>query len=355
MLDLLPTFLGESYEQYHKLPAFSGANYTKYKFSLVHCTNEEIIFMSMSVLQNNSVLSWMQGQGIYALAFHTSQMQHYGSCLGFEERDIQILGRSVKENRLVQTSDRMIELVPKTPAEVFGEYVISPLLDKVGKHLAGPILKRGGQILGGIKQAFVSVDLIASKFFKFPFVVAATPINKQTSREFGQIEINSRAEQIFINDVEQNENLMEMKWMLSPYEYAYLSLHAYQDNVKEGDPIVIEGQSQLNDWNVLSLLKDTRKGMIRSFFEKVGLPYGYKGTLYISEKKKQIVLAHRGTELTNLIENPGEALSYHKKALEMRKRLFPGKGHFDLANSFNNVGVSLGELGNPSPTFASFR
>jgi tetratricopeptide (TPR) repeat protein len=96
-------------------------------------------------------------------------------------------------------------------------------------------------------------------------------------------------------------SLLNMQHSPAPYELAVLSQHAYRDDVQEGDPVVVDDvATPLADWQVVKLLQEKEDGLLSKVFQQLGLPYGYRGTLYLNTAKKQVVLAHRGTEFRNV-------------------------------------------------------
>src|SRR5437016_4311051 len=90
-------------------------------------------------------------------------------------------------------------------------------------------------------------------------------------------------------NLEKQNNLRHMLYFPSPYELAVLSEHVYKDS-KKGDPATSEEKENpyynLTDWMVTKVLEDSKSG--------------YSGRIYCNRKKRQIVLAHRGTDPKNL-------------------------------------------------------
>lgn len=93
-------------------------------------------------------------------------------------------------------------------------------------------------------------------------------------------------------------SLLTLRYSPSPYECAVLSARVYQENLKEGAPVVVhDGQRgtthTLQGWAVSRVcpeLPTTRKPQ--------QLPQGYRGVLYVNRIKQQMVLAHRrGTRM----------------------------------------------------------
>ncbi len=98
-------------------------------------------------------------------------------------------------------------------------------------------------------------------------------------------------------------NLREMKFFPSPFEYAILSMHSYEDNVSENQLIEVLYQGKryrLQGWKVYKCFaynEQSNWGTVLGFLG--GYPGGYRGVLYINRDKKQMVLAHRGTDVLN--------------------------------------------------------
>ena len=99
-------------------------------------------------------------------------------------------------------------------------------------------------------------------------------------------------------------NLRAMKIFPSPYEYAILSKHAYRNDVSKGDKVEVSHNHKLyklHEWEVYKVFSPEKESTLGKIWQKCGLPYGYRGILYRHRRKKQMVLAHRGTEgLRNL-------------------------------------------------------
>ena len=98
-------------------------------------------------------------------------------------------------------------------------------------------------------------------------------------------------------------SLCEMEIFPSPYEYVILSKHVYLD-VEVGEKVSGKygnnEQYQLDDWEVYANLSEDAKGIFHTIFKSLDFPSGYRGILYYNKRKKQMVLAHRGTDPKNL-------------------------------------------------------
>ncbi len=97
-------------------------------------------------------------------------------------------------------------------------------------------------------------------------------------------------------------SLHELHHSPSPYECAVLSAHAYQEDVQVGDNVILDQddtQHNLQDWVVSHVFPTTQEGK-RKRKKRKQTAGGYKGVLYINKRKRQMVLAHRGT-----VFNPG--------------------------------------------------
>ncbi|MCG8452549.1 MAG: hypothetical protein MI717_05145, partial [Spirochaetales bacterium] len=76
-----------------------------------------------------------------------------------------------------------------------------------------------------------------------------------------------------------------------------LSAHAYQDNLQQGDPVLWKDPNsqqvhRLDGWTVAQVLtEDENDALLSKAFTQLGLPYGYKGVIYIHDQKQQCVLA----------------------------------------------------------------
>ncbi|MEM7174243.1 MAG: hypothetical protein AAF380_03255, partial [Bacteroidota bacterium] len=98
------------------------------------------------------------------------------------------------------------------------------------------------------------------------------------------------------------KNLRAMQIFPSPYEYAILSKHVYQDVVVGARVSGKYGDNEwyrLDDWQVYANLSEDAEGIFHTLFKSLGFPSGYRGILYHNRCKKQMVLAHRGTDPKN--------------------------------------------------------
>lgn len=143
------------------------------------------------------------------------------------------------------------------------------------------------------------------------------------------------------------QTLLNMHHSPSPYEFAVLAKHAYR-NAKVGDVVslqednVFKGDRTLNDWKVLKIFKEERK--LSATFKKLGLPFGYRGTLYINETKKQLVLAHRGTDFKNISAVKTDILSIAKNFIGGQETLLPDL-LADAVNEAKSRGYTLSTTG----------
>ncbi len=124
--------------------------------------------------------------------------------------------------------------------------------------------------------------------------------------------------------VAMRANLLEMQHSPAPYELAVLSQHAYQEDVQEGDYVVVDKlATPLAGWQVAKILQDTKEGPLATVFQQLGLPYGYRGTLYLNTAKKQVVLAHRGTEPKNIDSLHTDVSSIAANTIRGQEKLLP--------------------------------
>ena len=96
----------------------------------------------------------------------------------------------------------------------------------------------------------------------------------------------------------QADPLNDLRHSPSPYECAVLSAHVYQEGLKEGEQVIVyESEDKLphnlQDWTVSEILQPRRRTRRRN--RRGNALDGYKGVIYVNNKKKQVVLAHRGT------------------------------------------------------------
>ncbi len=108
-------------------------------------------------------------------------------------------------------------------------------------------------------------------------------------------------------------NLRAMKIFPSPYEYAILGKHAYRDDVSEGDKVEVSHNHKLyklHEWEVYKFFSYDEKSTLGKIWKRLGGYHGgYRGTLYRHRRKKQMVLAHRGTDPKNASALKTDALS----------------------------------------------
>ncbi|MEM7055521.1 MAG: tetratricopeptide repeat protein [Bacteroidota bacterium] len=124
------------------------------------------------------------------------------------------------------------------------------------------------------------------------------------------------------------QSLLELQHSPSPYECAVLSAHTYQKDLQQGDPVVwIDPKTQqvhaLHGWNVYQILTEDNDKLLSQAFQQLGLPYGYRGIIYLNARKKQLVLAHRGTELNNMSAIKTDARSIAQNVIGGQERLVP--------------------------------
>ncbi|MEM7055746.1 MAG: Mbeg1-like protein, partial [Bacteroidota bacterium] len=124
------------------------------------------------------------------------------------------------------------------------------------------------------------------------------------------------------------QSLLELQHSPSPYECAVLSAHVYQDDLQQRDPVVlIDPTTQqvhaLHGWAVYKVLTEGNEDLLSQAFQQLGLPYGYRGIIYLNAKKKQLVLAHRGTALSNMSTIKTDAHSIAQNIIGGQERLIP--------------------------------
>ena len=124
------------------------------------------------------------------------------------------------------------------------------------------------------------------------------------------------------------QSLLELQHSPAPYECAVLSAHVYQDDLQEGDPVVwIDPHTQqvhaLHGWTVYQSLTENQEDLLSQAFQQLGLPYGYRGVIYLNARKKQLVLAHRGTDLNNMSAIKTDARSIAQNVLGGQERVIP--------------------------------
>ncbi|MEM7055520.1 MAG: Mbeg1-like protein, partial [Bacteroidota bacterium] len=122
-----------------------------------------------------------------------------------------------------------------------------------------------------------------------------------------------------------NKSLLELKHSPSPYECAVLSGHVYENSLQQGDPVVwIDPENQkthtLYEWTVYKVLHEE---LLSQAFQQLGFPYGYRGVIYLNARKKQLVLAHRGTDLKNMGAIKTDVRSIAQNAIGGQERIIP--------------------------------
>ncbi|MEL6607070.1 MAG: Mbeg1-like protein, partial [Bacteroidota bacterium] len=124
-------------------------------------------------------------------------------------------------------------------------------------------------------------------------------------------------------------NLLELHYSPSPYECVVLSEHVYKQDLQAGDPVLwIDPETQqphpLRGWTVLKVFSDEEEeDLLSTAFQQLGLPYGYRGALYVHAQKKQLVLAHRGTQLKNFSSIKTDARSIAQNIIGGQERILP--------------------------------
>ena len=91
------------------------------------------------------------------------------------------------------------------------------------------------------------------------------------------------------------QSLLELQHSPAPYECAVLSAHVYGEDLQEGDPVVwMDPHTQqvhaLHGWAVYKILTENHEDLLSKAFQQLGLPYGYRGVIYLNARKKQLVL-----------------------------------------------------------------
>ncbi|MEM7361987.1 MAG: tetratricopeptide repeat protein [Bacteroidota bacterium] len=104
-----------------------------------------------------------------------------------------------------------------------------------------------------------------------------------------------------------HSNLLNLSSTPSPFEYAVLSAHVYQNDAKVGDIVELQGKDKLyrlEDWKVAKNIVIKNDEKYSFFFELLKkmkpMKQEYRGRIYVNERKKQIVLAHQGTDPSNI-------------------------------------------------------
>ena len=123
-------------------------------------------------------------------------------------------------------------------------------------------------------------------------------------------------------------SLLELQHSPAPYECAVLSAHVYQDDLQEGDPVVwIDPHTQqvhaLRGWAVYKILTENNEEPLSKAFQQLGLPYGYRGVIYLNARKKQLVLAHRGTDPKNMSAIKADVHTIAMNVIGGQERIIP--------------------------------
>ena len=155
------------------------------------------------------------------------------------------------------------------------------------------------------------------------------------------------------------QNLLQMKHSPAPYECAVLSEHVYRDDLQEGYPVVWTDPSTqrvhaLDGWVVYKCLTENDDGLLSQAFQQLGLPYGYRGVIYINATRKQLVLAHRGTDPKNMSAIKTDARSIALNIIDGQERLLPSllaeamqiahKKRYSLAVTGHSLGGWLAQI-----------
>ena len=132
---------------------------------------------------------------------------------------------------------------------------------------------------------------------------------------------------VLSSDAHLPPTLLQMQHSPSPYECAVLSAHAYRDDVEAEDPVrLTHGQQPphvLHGWKVFKILREASDSPLSKAFTQLGLPYGYRGIMYLNEQKKQLVLAHRGTQLTNVSAIKTDVKAIVQNVVGGQERIIP--------------------------------
>ena len=144
----------------------------------------------------------------------------------------------------------------------------------------------------------------------------------------GLLSISTR-EQAFGKQINTPQSLLDLRHSPSPYECAILSAHAYQDNLQQGDPVIWKDPSsqqvhRIYGWTVVHVLtEDENDELLSKAFTQLGLPYGYKGVIYVNHHKQQCVLAHRGTNIKNVSALKTDAGAIAQNIIQGQERNMP--------------------------------
>ena len=149
--------------------------------------------------------------------------------------------------------------------------------------------------------------------------------------------------------VDRPKALNKCRYRPSPYECAVLSCHVYEDGWREGERIYLENEKKerihfLDGWEVL-----------KTYYYQNG---GYCGIVYINHDKKQIVIAHRGTnsgaaiwtDLQSIVFNQyGLQEEFLEKVLADTVKVLTdlkkdGRGKYALATTGHSLGGWLAQI-----------
>ncbi|MEO1255800.1 MAG: hypothetical protein AAFY41_13100, partial [Bacteroidota bacterium] len=128
----------------------------------------------------------------------------------------------------------------------------------------------------------------------------------------------TRAQQILLP-----ATLLELQHSPSPYECGVLSAHVYQEGIKKEAEVSYEDRKlkhMLRDWKVLKIFQPKE---LSQAWQQLGLPYHCQAILYCNEPKKQLVLAHRGTQLKNFSSIKTDARSIAQNIIGGQEGILP--------------------------------
>ncbi|MEM7173950.1 MAG: pentapeptide repeat-containing protein, partial [Bacteroidota bacterium] len=151
-----------------------------------------------------------------------------------------------------------------------------------------------------------------------------------------------------------DKSLRDMTCFPSPYELAVMSQHVYQ-NLKKGDAVVLDATHTLPNWKVAAILQAKKDGFWKQF---LGDQASYRGAIYYHTQKQQIVLAHRGINISNihtlktnalsiLGKDTGEeylVLDYLKEAKKIAQKQLGEKKLLILTTTGHSVGGWLAQV-----------
>ncbi len=117
-------------------------------------------------------------------------------------------------------------------------------------------------------------------------------------------------------------SLRDLHHTPSPYECAVLSAHVYQENLQQGDHVLVRSEQgndthTLHGWIVYKVFQEYPSKKNK---QKKQFPDGYKGVLYCNRSKQQCVLVHRGT-VPNLGALKTDALSIAQNIIAGQEKL----------------------------------